>query len=70
MPIFDLFWLFFIATSLWPAVQMRMLQAARLRLMRELEKKRDSRVIALIHRQETMALLGFPIFRYINNETH
>jgi len=68
MSIFDLFWLFFIVTSLWPAVQMRMLQAARLRLMRELEKKRGSRVIALIHRQETMALLGFPIFRYINIE--
>ncbi len=68
MSIFELFWLFFIITSLWPAMQMRMLQAARLRLMREMEKKRGSRVIALIHRQETMALLGFPIFRYINIE--
>ncbi|RME47017.1 MAG: hypothetical protein D6796_08220 [Caldilineae bacterium] len=68
MSIFDLFWLFFIFTSLWPAVRMRMMEAARLRLMRDLEKKRKSRVIALIHRQETMALLGFPIFRYINIE--
>jgi ClpP class serine protease len=66
MSIFDFFWLFFIASALWPAIQMRMLEAARLRLMRDMEKKRNSRVISLIHRQETMALLGFPIFRYID----
>ncbi len=64
----DLLWFFFILMSIWPAIQMRMLEAARMRLMRDLEKKRDSRVIALIHRQETMALLGFPVFRYINIE--
>ncbi len=68
MTIFDLFWLFFIVTSLWPAMQKRMLEASRLRLMQRLEQERKSRVIALIHRQETMALLGFPIFRYINIE--
>jgi ClpP class serine protease len=66
MSILDLFWIFFIISSLLPAIQKRMLQAARLRLMRELEKERDSRVISLIHRQETMALLGFPLFRYID----
>jgi ClpP class serine protease len=68
MSFFDVLWIFIIISSLWPAVQMRMLQAARLRLMREMETKRGSRVIALIHRQETMALLGFPIFRYISIE--
>jgi ClpP class serine protease len=68
MSILDFFWLFFIVISVWPAVRMRMLEAARLRLLRELEKKRSSRVIALIHRQETMAFLGFPVFRYIDIE--
>lgn len=68
MSIFDFFWLFFIVTTVWPIIQKRILEAQRLRLMRELEKKRGSRVIALIHRQETMALLGFPIFRYIDIE--
>lgn len=68
MSIFDYFWIFFIVVSLWPAIRMRMIEASRFRLMRELEKKRGSRVIALIHRQETMALLGFPIYRYINIE--
>lgn len=43
-----------------------MLESARLRLMREIEKKRGSRVIALIHRQEVMSLLGFPLMRYID----
>ena len=40
MSILDLFWVFFIVSSLLPAIQKRMLQAARLRLMRELEKQR------------------------------
>ena len=66
MSILDLFWVFFIISSLLPAIQKRMLQAARLKLMRQLEQERDSRVITLIHRQETMALLGFPVFRYID----
>jgi len=68
MSILDLFWIFIVISSLLPVIQKRMLEAARLRLMRELEKRRDSRVIALIHRQETMALLGFPIYRYIDIE--
>ena len=66
MSILDLFWIFFIISSLLPAIQKRMLQAARLKLMRQLEQQRNSRVITLIHRQETMALLGFPILRYID----
>ena len=66
MSILDLFWVFFIVSSLLPAIQKRMLQAARLKLMRQLEQERSSRVITLIHRQETMALLGFPLYRYID----
>jgi len=64
--IFDLFWLFFIITAIWPALQQKILERARLCLMREMEKKRGSRVIALIHRQEVMSLLGFPLMRYID----
>jgi len=68
MSITDIFWFFLVVSSLWPAVQMKMLEAARLNLMRSLEKKRGSRIITLIHRQETMALLGFPLLRYISIE--
>ncbi len=61
-----LFWLFFIIVSLQPLLRKRFLVAMRQRLIGMLEKKRGSRVIVLIHRQETMSLLGFPILRYID----
>ena len=66
MSVFDLFWVFFIISSILPAIQKRMLQAARVKLIQSLEKERGSRVITLIHRQETMAVLGFPVYRYID----
>jgi len=31
-----------------------------------IERQRKSRVVLLVHRQETMSLLGFPVFRYID----
>jgi len=36
------------------------------RTLHKLEEKRNSRVIALIHRQETLRFLGFPLARYID----
>ncbi len=64
--IFDLLWIFFILAALQPAIQRRLLMAQRMRLIREIERQRGSRLITLIHRQETMSLLGFPIVRYID----
>jgi ClpP class serine protease len=64
--IFDFFWIFFIIATLQPVVRQKMIEAARLRLLRKIEQNRNSRVIALIHRQETLSLLGFPIARYID----
>ncbi|MDR7404771.1 MAG: ATP-dependent Clp protease proteolytic subunit, partial [Armatimonadota bacterium] len=66
MSALDILWLFFIASALQPVVQRRMLEAARMRLLTLLERRRGSRVIAMIHRQETMSLLGFPLLRYID----
>ncbi len=62
----DIFWIFFLLSSLQPWMRQRAMESARLRLMRRIEKKRGSRVIALIHRQETLSLLGFPLARYID----
>jgi ClpP class serine protease len=62
----DLFWLFFIFSSLQPMLKQRMLEASRRRLIAEIELRRGSRVILLAHRQETMSFLGFPIVRYID----
>lgn len=66
MGITDLFWLFLIVSALQPLLQKKMLEMNRLRLLRSLEKKRGSLVIALVHRQETMSILGFPLVRYID----
>lgn len=63
---FQLFWLLLIISALQPWLQQKMLAEMRFRVMQRLEKKRKSRVIALIHRQETMSFLGFPIARFIN----
>ncbi|MFN3420355.1 MAG: SDH family Clp fold serine proteinase [Armatimonadota bacterium] len=63
---FQLFWLLLIISAVQPWLQQKMLAEMRFRVMQRLEKKRKSRVIALIHRQETMSFLGFPIARFIN----
>ena len=68
MNMLDLFWLFFIISALQPAIRQRMLVTARMKLMQKIEKQRKSRLIALIHRQETMSLLRFPLMRFINIE--
>jgi ClpP class serine protease len=64
----DFIWIFFIITSLQPVIAQKLLEVSRIRLLHNIEKLRGSRVIALVHRQETMSLLGFPILRYINIE--
>jgi hypothetical protein len=61
-----IFWLFFMFTALQPALRQRMLEAMRTRKIAQLESARNSRVILLVHRQETMRLLGFPVARYID----
>jgi ClpP class serine protease len=66
MPIGDLFWLFFMFTALQPVLKQRLLEASRRRLIAQIEHSRKSRVILLVHRQETMSLLGFPLVRYID----
>lgn len=64
--VFQLFWLLLIISAVQPWIQQKMLAEMRFRVMQKLEKKRKSRVIALIHRQETMSFLGFPVMRFIN----
>src|SRR3977135_1263983 len=62
----DLFWLFFMLSALQPLIKQRLLEATRQRLMAKIERERKSRVILLVHRQETMSFLGFPVLRYID----
>src|SRR5437868_8655298 len=66
MSVLDIFWIFFMLSALQPVIRQRMLDAMRMRKIAQLERERNSRVILLIHRQETMKLLGFPLMRYID----
>lgn len=66
MSVGDIFWIFFMITALQPMIRQRMLEAMRTRKIAQIERERDSRVIMLVHRQETMRLLGFPLVRYID----
>jgi ClpP class serine protease len=66
MDIGQAIWIFFLLTALQPVVRQRLLEASRQRLLAQIERRRRSRVILLVHRQETMSFLGFPIMRYID----
>mgnify|MGYP001151428605 CR=1 FL=1 len=60
------FWLFVMFVALQPVLRQRWLLSARQKVVAKLERARGSRVISLVHRQETMSLLGFPVMRYID----
>src|SRR3979490_3212903 len=62
----DIIGYFFLMSALQPVLRQRWLEASRQRLIAKLEDERDSRVVLLVHRQETMSFLGFPVFRYID----
>jgi ClpP class serine protease len=62
--VFLLFFLFFLV----PMVSQRLLATRRYRAIQKLERARGSRVITLIHRQESVSLLGIPLRRFIDVE--
>lgn len=63
-----IWWLFILYSLLMPWLGRRSLDARRVQLMRRLQRRRQSRVITLIHRQESMSFLGIPLARFINIE--
>ncbi len=62
----DIFWVFLMMSMLQPWLRQKMLDSARVRLMHRIERQRGSRVILLVHRQETLSFLGIPLFRFID----
>ncbi len=68
MEFISLIWLFLFLFALIPFFRQKQLIAARLSLIRNLEKERQSRVITLIHRQEALSFLGIPFRRFIDLE--
>jgi len=61
-------WMIVIFNMLIPFLRQRGLLMSRIRKIREIESKRQSRVIVMIHRQESFSFLGMPISKYINIE--
>ena len=68
MDLGNIFTIALFALVLVPALSRRLLELRRVRALAALQQARGTRVIALIHRQETVGLLGVPIFRYIDIE--
>jgi ClpP class serine protease len=66
MDLWNLIWIFFILSSLQPVFQRQMLARARRQMLARISDKREATVITLIHRQETMSFLGFPLMRHID----
>lgn len=62
----DLIWIVFLVFALQPIISTRVMEWSRRGKISQIERTNGSRVIALIHRQETMRLLGFPVMRYID----
>jgi ClpP class serine protease len=49
-----------------PVLQRWLLSMRRARALAALQRERGSRIIAMIHRQETVGLLGVPLYRFID----
>jgi ClpP class serine protease len=62
----SLFWLFFVLASLQPALTRQTMLMQRRRALAHISRARGATVITLIHRQESLSLLGFPVVRYID----
>lgn len=61
-----LFWFFLLVSFLTPLFQQKLLEGQRRSVIVRMERKRKSRVVTLIHRQETVSFLGIPVSRYID----
>jgi ClpP class serine protease len=66
MTLLDILWIFLMLSALQPWLRQRTLEMMRMRKIAQLERLRGSRVILMVHRQETMSLLGIPLMRYID----
>jgi len=62
----NIFTILIFVLVLVPVLGQRALAARRHRAIDALQRVRGARVIALIHRQETVGVLGVPIFRFID----
>jgi ClpP class serine protease len=60
--------IFFLISAIQPIFQRNRIEFRRIRTIQAFEQQRQSRTILLIHRQESISLLGIPLSRYISIE--
>ena len=61
-------WILFLLTTLIPVIRQRRLAMERIGVISAIQKNRGSRIITMIHRQESLAFLGIPLRRFIDIE--
>jgi len=66
--VLNILWIVLFLTAFLPLLRQRQVEVFRVRLIRRFEDRRGSRLITLIHRQESISFLGIPLSRYINIE--
>lgn len=64
----DFIWIIIFIYTLIPILKMRQVESLRIKILNNIQKLRGTRVISMIHRQESVSLLGIPISKYINIE--
>ena len=58
----------FLIQAFIPVIQRMRLNMARRRAIRAIERMRGSRLITMIHRQESVSLLGIPVARWLDTD--
>jgi ClpP class serine protease len=66
MDALNLLWIVLLLIVLQPALARLLLARGRRRALEQLSRQRDATMITLIHRQETVSLLGIPLMRHID----
>ena len=64
----QIFWLIFFFMLFFPMLKAQTLEWSREKIIKAIEQRRKSRVITMIHRQETRSLFGFFMMRFITIE--
>ncbi len=62
----DFIWILFLVLMIQPLLARRVNEARRQGAIAAIERSRGSRLILLVHRQETVSFLGIPVLRYID----
>ncbi len=68
MDFISLLWIAILLMALQPILMGRWFAYQRIQVIRAMEKRRKSRVITMIHRQERRSLFGFSVSRHIDLE--